>query len=96
MSWPLIFHSLSQLYFYAFDIFRESGVPEEQMHYLAIGFGATELITVSLCVSISSVQKLREASEEKKSGDPFSKSNLKCFPSCVYDLRTGEIKVLSG
>ncbi|XP_017263664.1 solute carrier family 2, facilitated glucose transporter member 11-like [Kryptolebias marmoratus] len=37
------------LYFYAFDIFRESGVPETQMQYLAIGIGATELITVTLC-----------------------------------------------
>ncbi|XP_049441471.1 solute carrier family 2, facilitated glucose transporter member 11-like [Epinephelus fuscoguttatus] len=43
------FCGINALYFYAFDIFRESGVPEEQMHYLAIGFGATELITVSLC-----------------------------------------------
>ncbi|XP_020789909.1 solute carrier family 2, facilitated glucose transporter member 11-like [Boleophthalmus pectinirostris] len=40
---------INALYFYAFDIFRESGVPESQMHYLAIGIGATELITVSLC-----------------------------------------------
>ncbi|XP_049894380.1 solute carrier family 2, facilitated glucose transporter member 9-like isoform X2 [Epinephelus moara] len=43
------FCGINALYFYAFDIFRESGVPEDQMHYLAIGFGATELITVSLC-----------------------------------------------
>ncbi|XP_078024785.1 solute carrier family 2, facilitated glucose transporter member 5-like isoform X2 [Epinephelus lanceolatus] len=43
------FCGINALYFYAFDIFSESGVPEEQMHYLAIGFGATELITVSLC-----------------------------------------------
>lgn len=50
----LICHPLIQLYFYAFDIFRESGVPEDQMHYLAIGIGATELIAVTLCVSIAS------------------------------------------
>ncbi|KAL7406916.1 hypothetical protein ABVT39_000107 [Epinephelus coioides] len=43
------FCGINALYFYAFDIFRESGVPEDKMHYLAIGFGATELITVSLC-----------------------------------------------
>ncbi|XP_061788654.1 solute carrier family 2, facilitated glucose transporter member 11-like [Nerophis lumbriciformis] len=43
------FCGINALYFYAFDIFRESGVPEEQMHYLAIGIGATELITVMLC-----------------------------------------------
>ena len=49
----LTFHCLLQLYFYAFDIFRESGVPEDQMHYLSIGIGATELITVTLCVSVS-------------------------------------------
>ncbi|XP_037635573.1 solute carrier family 2, facilitated glucose transporter member 11-like [Sebastes umbrosus] len=40
---------INALYFYAFDIFKESGVHESQMHYLAIGIGATELITVSLC-----------------------------------------------
>uniref|UniRef100_A0AAQ4QF82 Solute carrier family 2, facilitated glucose transporter member 5 n=1 Tax=Gasterosteus aculeatus aculeatus TaxID=481459 RepID=A0AAQ4QF82_GASAC len=40
---------INALYFYAFDIFRESGVPEDQMHYLSIGLGATELITVTLC-----------------------------------------------
>ncbi|XP_070696759.1 solute carrier family 2, facilitated glucose transporter member 11-like [Pempheris klunzingeri] len=43
------FCGINALYFYAFDIFRESGVPEDQMHYLAIGIGATELITVTLC-----------------------------------------------
>uniref|UniRef100_A0A4W6D6C0 Solute carrier family 2, facilitated glucose transporter member 5 n=1 Tax=Lates calcarifer TaxID=8187 RepID=A0A4W6D6C0_LATCA len=43
------FCGINALYFYAFDIFRESGVPEDQMHYLAIGIGATELITISLC-----------------------------------------------
>lgn len=48
---PLEFRSLMQLYFYIFDIFRESGVPEDQMSYLSIGVGATELIAVSLSVS---------------------------------------------
>ncbi|XP_062252807.1 solute carrier family 2, facilitated glucose transporter member 11-like [Platichthys flesus] len=43
------FCGINALYFYAFDIFRESGVPEEQMHYLAIGIGATELIAITLC-----------------------------------------------
>lgn len=43
------FCGINALYFYAFDIFQESGVPEGQMHYLAIGLGATELIAVSLC-----------------------------------------------
>ncbi|XP_069546709.1 solute carrier family 2, facilitated glucose transporter member 11-like [Brachyistius frenatus] len=43
------FCGINALYFYAFDIFRESGVPETQMHYLAIGIGATELITITLC-----------------------------------------------
>ncbi|XP_061584501.1 solute carrier family 2, facilitated glucose transporter member 11-like [Cololabis saira] len=43
------FCGINALYFYAFDIFRESGIPEGQMHYLAIGIGATELITVTLC-----------------------------------------------
>lgn len=43
------FCGINALYFYAFDIFRESGVPEFQMHYLAIGLGAAELITISLC-----------------------------------------------
>ena len=32
---------------------------------------------------------LWEASEKKIPGDPFSKSDLNCFLSCVYDLRTG-------
>lgn len=50
---PLEFRSLMQLYFYIFDIFRESGVPEDQMSYLSIGVGATELIAVSLSVSTS-------------------------------------------
>uniref|UniRef100_A0A674DML1 Solute carrier family 2 member 11a n=1 Tax=Salmo trutta TaxID=8032 RepID=A0A674DML1_SALTR len=39
------------IYFYAFNIFRESGVAEDKMHYLSIGIGATELISISLCVS---------------------------------------------
>ncbi|XP_075316113.1 solute carrier family 2, facilitated glucose transporter member 11-like [Odontesthes bonariensis] len=43
------FCGINALYFYAFDIFHESGVPEDQMHYLAIGIGATELITITLC-----------------------------------------------
>ncbi|XP_041639520.1 solute carrier family 2, facilitated glucose transporter member 11-like [Cheilinus undulatus] len=43
------FCGINALYFYAFDIFHESGVPEDQMHYLAIGIGATELIGVTLC-----------------------------------------------
>ncbi|XP_041801477.1 solute carrier family 2, facilitated glucose transporter member 11-like [Chelmon rostratus] len=43
------FCGINALYFYAFDIFRESGVPEDQMHYLSIGLGATELLTVMLC-----------------------------------------------
>ncbi|XP_021177257.2 solute carrier family 2, facilitated glucose transporter member 11 [Fundulus heteroclitus] len=43
------FCGINALYFYAFDIFRESGVPENQMHYLAIGIGATELIAITLC-----------------------------------------------
>lgn len=43
------FCGINALYFYAYDIFRESGVPESQMNYLAIGIGATELITISLC-----------------------------------------------
>uniref|UniRef100_A0A672GX58 Solute carrier family 2, facilitated glucose transporter member 5 n=1 Tax=Salarias fasciatus TaxID=181472 RepID=A0A672GX58_SALFA len=43
------FCGINALYFYAFDIFKESGVPEDQMHYLAIGLGAMELVTISLC-----------------------------------------------
>ncbi|XP_076599487.1 solute carrier family 2, facilitated glucose transporter member 11-like [Chaetodon auriga] len=43
------FCGINALYFYAFDIFRESGVPEDQMHYLSIGLGTTELLTVALC-----------------------------------------------
>uniref|UniRef100_A0A672YPN7 Solute carrier family 2, facilitated glucose transporter member 5 n=1 Tax=Sphaeramia orbicularis TaxID=375764 RepID=A0A672YPN7_9TELE len=43
------FCGINALYFYAYDIFRESGIPKDQMHYLAIGIGATELITVTLC-----------------------------------------------
>ncbi|CAL8335558.1 unnamed protein product [Merluccius merluccius] len=37
------------LYFYAFDIFREAGVAEDKMHYLSIGIGATEFVTILLC-----------------------------------------------
>lgn len=55
---------LLQLYFYAFDIFRESGIPEEQMHYLAIGLGATELIAVCLCVSEIRTESKEERKEE--------------------------------
>ncbi|XP_074527836.1 solute carrier family 2, facilitated glucose transporter member 11-like [Halichoeres trimaculatus] len=43
------FCGINALYFYAFDIFRESGLPEDQLHYMAIGIGATELIAVTLC-----------------------------------------------
>ncbi|XP_063330477.1 solute carrier family 2, facilitated glucose transporter member 11-like [Pelmatolapia mariae] len=43
------FCGINALCFYAFDIFRESGVPEDKMHYLAIGIGATELIAIMLC-----------------------------------------------
>uniref|UniRef100_A0A3B4G8M8 Solute carrier family 2, facilitated glucose transporter member 11-like n=1 Tax=Pundamilia nyererei TaxID=303518 RepID=A0A3B4G8M8_9CICH len=45
----LQFCGINALCFYAFDIFRESGVPEDKMHYLAIGIGATELIAITLC-----------------------------------------------
>ncbi|XP_020337833.1 solute carrier family 2, facilitated glucose transporter member 11 isoform X3 [Oncorhynchus kisutch] len=43
------FSGINAIYFYAFDIFRESGVAEDNMHYLSIGIGATELISISLC-----------------------------------------------
>ncbi|KAM3622523.1 uncharacterized protein V6R79_026204 [Siganus canaliculatus] len=42
------FCGMNALYFYAFNIFRESGVAENQMHYMAIGIGATEFIAVTL------------------------------------------------
>uniref|UniRef100_A0A3Q2W6Z3 Solute carrier family 2, facilitated glucose transporter member 11-like n=1 Tax=Haplochromis burtoni TaxID=8153 RepID=A0A3Q2W6Z3_HAPBU len=45
----LQFCGINALCFYAFDIFRESGVPEDKMHYLAIDIGATELIAITLC-----------------------------------------------
>lgn len=48
-----VFCSFVQLYFYAFDIFHESGVPENQTQHLALGIGATELTAVALCVSVS-------------------------------------------
>ncbi|XP_066545318.1 solute carrier family 2, facilitated glucose transporter member 11 isoform X1 [Amia ocellicauda] len=38
------------IYFYAFDIFREAGVPKDQMHYLSIGIGITELVTLTVCL----------------------------------------------
>ncbi|XP_068598178.1 solute carrier family 2, facilitated glucose transporter member 11-like [Brachionichthys hirsutus] len=40
------FCGITALYFYAFDIFRTSGVPEGLIHYLTIGIGMTELISV--------------------------------------------------
>ncbi|MBN3296078.1 GTR11 protein, partial [Amia calva] len=40
---------ISAIYFYAFDIFREAGVPKDQMHYLSIGIGTAELVTLILC-----------------------------------------------
>ncbi|XP_037535712.1 solute carrier family 2, facilitated glucose transporter member 11-like [Nematolebias whitei] len=43
------FCGINALCFYAFDIFRESGVPDSQLQYWAIGIGATELITTTLC-----------------------------------------------
>lgn len=46
-----VFSSFVQLYFYAFDIFSESGVPKDQTQHLALGIGATELTAVTLCVS---------------------------------------------
>ncbi|XP_006640470.2 solute carrier family 2, facilitated glucose transporter member 11-like [Lepisosteus oculatus] len=43
------FCGINAIYFYAFDIFREAGVPENKMRYLSIGIGTTELVTISLC-----------------------------------------------
>ncbi|KAJ8263130.1 hypothetical protein COCON_G00155870 [Conger conger] len=43
------FSGITALYFYAFDIFRQTGVPEDQMHNLSIGIGATELVSSILC-----------------------------------------------
>ncbi|XP_068170839.1 solute carrier family 2, facilitated glucose transporter member 11-like [Antennarius striatus] len=40
------FSGICALYIYAFDIFRASGVPEEQIHYFTIGVGTTELISM--------------------------------------------------
>uniref|UniRef100_A0A673XA66 Major facilitator superfamily (MFS) profile domain-containing protein n=1 Tax=Salmo trutta TaxID=8032 RepID=A0A673XA66_SALTR len=37
------------IYFYTFDIFREAGVAEDKMHYLSIGIGTTDLLTITLC-----------------------------------------------
>ncbi|KAL2090970.1 hypothetical protein ACEWY4_013233 [Coilia grayii] len=46
------FCGINALYFYAFDIFRESGVEEDKMHYLSLGIGGTELITVTICAFV--------------------------------------------
>uniref|UniRef100_A0A3Q2YLL5 Solute carrier family 2, facilitated glucose transporter member 5 n=1 Tax=Hippocampus comes TaxID=109280 RepID=A0A3Q2YLL5_HIPCM len=43
------FSGYNALYFYAFDIFSESGAPEELRQYLTIGIGAMEFIAVMLC-----------------------------------------------
>ncbi|XP_051931442.1 solute carrier family 2, facilitated glucose transporter member 11-like isoform X2 [Hippocampus zosterae] len=43
------FCGYNALYFYAFDIFSESGAPEELREYLTIGIGAMEFIAVMLC-----------------------------------------------
>ncbi|KAI1900619.1 hypothetical protein AGOR_G00051790 [Albula goreensis] len=43
------FSGVTALYFYAFDIFHQAGVPKEQMPYLSIGIGATELFSIILC-----------------------------------------------
>ncbi len=39
---------------------------------------------------LKKLRKPQEASENEKSGDPFSKSDLNCYICCVYDFRTGE------
>ncbi|XP_058850627.1 solute carrier family 2, facilitated glucose transporter member 11-like, partial [Acipenser ruthenus] len=40
---------INAIYFYAFDIFSAAGIPEEQMHYMSLGIGLTELISIILC-----------------------------------------------
>uniref|UniRef100_A0A8C7V6S1 Major facilitator superfamily (MFS) profile domain-containing protein n=1 Tax=Oncorhynchus mykiss TaxID=8022 RepID=A0A8C7V6S1_ONCMY len=42
------FCGFNAIYFYAFDIFGEAGVAEDKMHYLSIGIGTTDLITITL------------------------------------------------
>ncbi|XP_068598177.1 solute carrier family 2, facilitated glucose transporter member 11-like [Brachionichthys hirsutus] len=57
----LNFCGINALFFYAFDIFHSSGVPEEQMHYLLIGFGVTELISIivgSFLLDVAGVKKM--------------------------------------
>ncbi|KAL2090971.1 hypothetical protein ACEWY4_013234 [Coilia grayii] len=48
----LQFCGINAIYFYAFHIFRESGVADEKMQYLSLGIGTTELITVTICAFI--------------------------------------------
>lgn len=71
-----------QLYFYVFDIFHESGVPENLMQYLALGIGATELTAVTLCVSVSANSQ-KAALAEYCLVFLFEELNIFCTLLCI-------------
>lgn len=41
----------SQVYFYAYSVFINAGIPPDQTHYVSLGLGITEILTTLMCVS---------------------------------------------
>ncbi|NWY38075.1 GTR5 protein, partial [Sylvia atricapilla] len=39
------------VYFYAYNIFTKAGIPPDQIHYVSLGVGTTEILSTVLCVS---------------------------------------------
>ncbi|NWH57052.1 GTR11 protein, partial [Geococcyx californianus] len=46
------------VYFYAYNVFIEAGIPPAQTHYVSLGVGITEILSTVLCVSGSSAEFL--------------------------------------
>uniref|UniRef100_A0A8C0HPM1 Major facilitator superfamily (MFS) profile domain-containing protein n=1 Tax=Buteo japonicus TaxID=224669 RepID=A0A8C0HPM1_9AVES len=44
------------VYFYAYSVFINAGIPPAQTHYVSLGVGITEILTTVLCVSGSSAE----------------------------------------
>ncbi|NWS75736.1 GTR9 protein, partial [Crotophaga sulcirostris] len=44
------------VYFYAYNVFIEAGIPPAQTHYVSLGVGITEILSTVLCVSGSSAE----------------------------------------
>ncbi|XP_053555764.1 solute carrier family 2, facilitated glucose transporter member 11-like [Bombina bombina] len=43
---------INAVYFYAYEVFKKAGIPTDQIPYISLGIGITEILTTMLCGSL--------------------------------------------